>query len=150
MMCGVRERLGLSPVALAGLAVLGVPRVIAHDLGLAGPLANGLLVFAPLLIWVVFVLVGKVPAPFLALLAVGLVYGVLLGLLHQVFWTAAFAGDPPRLGGELAGALPAVLEDVVLRAIAFVSSLLTGAFVGVAAGAVAWLLARVIPVIRTR
>ncbi|GAA2347183.1 hypothetical protein GCM10009854_25290 [Saccharopolyspora halophila] len=132
----------LSPLWILGLAALGVPRVIAHDLGPVGALVNGLLMFVPLVVWVAVVLWKRVRAPFSALLMVGLVHGVLLGVTHQILWTAAFAGDPPELGGNLAGALPPVAEALLLRAFAFISSLVTGALVGAVTGAVAWSLAR--------
>jgi hypothetical protein len=135
------QALGLSPIAILGLAALGVPRVIAHDLQLVGPAVNALLVFVPIAVWLAVVLGKRVPNPFVTLLAVGAAYGVLLGLTHQVLWSASFDA-PPTLGGNLAGTLSPATEAVVLRTFAFGSSLLTGAGVGAATGAVGWLLSR--------
>ncbi|WP_199543473.1 MULTISPECIES: hypothetical protein [Prauserella] len=132
---------GLSKLAIFGLALLAVPRVVAHDLDLVGPAVNALLVWVPLVIWVTVVLVRRVENPFLTLLAVGLVYGILLAIGHQVFWEESF-DDPPALGGNLAGVLSPGTETVVLRGFAFLSSVVTGTAVGAATGAVAWLLSR--------
>lgn len=146
----VRRALGVSPPVILGLALLGVPRVVAHDLDLVGPVVNALLVFVPIAVWIGFVLVGRVPNPFLTLLAVGVGYGVLLGVTHQLLWAEAFAGARPSLGGNLAGVLPPAGEALLLRVIAFGSSLVTGALTGVATGAAGWLLARIVPGLRPR
>jgi hypothetical protein len=142
------KALGLSPIAILGLAALGVPRVIAHDLRLVGPAVNALLVFLPIAVWLAVVLWKRVPNPFLTLLAIGAAYGVLLGLTHQVLWSASFGDNQPSLGGNLAGALSPATEAVLLRTFAFGSSLLTGVGVGVATGAAGWLLSRLIPAAR--
>lgn len=140
----LRERLGLAPLTVVALAMLGAPRAIAHDLGPVPPVLNGLLVFVPLAVWVTFVLWRRVPSPLLTLSAVGVVYGVVLGVVHQALWHVAHS-EPPELGGNLAGALSPALEAVAVRGAAFGSSLLTGVLTGVAAGAVAWLLSRMVP-----
>ncbi|MFB9903135.1 hypothetical protein [Allokutzneria oryzae] len=144
----LRRSIGIPPLTVLGLAALGVPRVVAHDLSLVGPLVNGLLVFVPIAIWIAYVLWKRVPNPFVTLLAVGVVYGVLLGVTHQILWTEGFASDPPRLGGNLAGALPPAVEALVLRIFAFGSSLFTGALMGAGTGAAGWLLARLVPAFR--
>ncbi|MBB3663041.1 MULTISPECIES: hypothetical protein [Prauserella salsuginis group] len=144
MTARLRERLGLAPLTIVALAMLGAPRAIVHDLGPVAPVLNGLLVFVPLAVWVAFVLWRRVPSPLLTLSAVGAVYGVVLGVVHQALWHVAHA-EAPELGGNLAGALSPALEAVVLRSAAFGSSVLTGLLTGVATGAVAWLLSRMVP-----
>ncbi|RCW44509.1 hypothetical protein DFQ14_10498 [Halopolyspora algeriensis] len=125
------------------LAALAVPRVVVHDLGLAGPgPLNTLLVFLPPIVWLVVVLRARVTNPFFALLVVGLVYGLFLAAGHQLFWHETFGDDPPALGGNLAGALPAGLEVFVLRAFAVLSSIATGALVGAITGAFGWALSK--------
>jgi hypothetical protein len=141
----IRRALGVSPLVVLGLALLGVPRVVAHDLDLVGPAVNAMLVSVPIAVWIGFVLVRRVPNPFLTLLAVGVGYGVLLGATHQLLWAEAFAGARPSLGGNLAGVLPPAGEALLLRVIAFGSSLFTGALTGVATGAAGWLLVRIVP-----
>jgi hypothetical protein len=136
--------------AICALAVLAVPRAVAHDLELAGRGVNALLVFAPLVVWIAVALYRRVPDPFLTLLAVGAVYGLLLAVTHQVLWTEAFDGDRPGLGGELEGRLTPAAETAVLRTFAFMSSLVTGVLVGAATGALAWLAARLLPGRRPR
>ena len=135
-------RPGLSSAAIVGLALLGVPRVVAHDLGPVGGVTNALLVFVPIAVWLGVVVWRQVPRPFLTLLMIGLVYGVLVGLTHQLLWPWAFE-TPPRLGGNLAGALSPMAESMVLRLFAFGSSVLTGIGVGALVGLVGWAALRV-------
>ncbi|GGS34162.1 hypothetical protein [Actinokineospora fastidiosa] len=138
----MRARLGLSPLVVVLLAVLGVPRVVAHDLALVGPGVNAVLVFAPPLVWLAVVMARRVPNPLLTLTVVGVCYGVLLAVTHQLLWGHAFT-EAPALGGALAGALSPGAEAAVLRVFAVISSLVTGTAVGAVTGAVAWALGRV-------
>lgn len=134
-----RGRLGLPILALIGLALLAVPRIVLHDLGLIseGTAINSVLVFLPPLVWIGVVLWRRVPNPFVTLLVVGVFHGVLLALTHQLLWSRGLAGSPPRLGGNLAGLDPG-LQEGIIRSFAAVSSLFTGIIVGVIAGLVAW------------
>jgi hypothetical protein len=140
-----RRKLGLSLHAIILLAVIAAIRVPLHDLGIIseGSFANSLLVFAPLAIWLVVVLWRRVPNPFLALTVVGLAYGVMLAIVHQLLWVAAHDGSPLRLGGNLEGVLSPGLEAVVFRTSAFFSSLVTGTVFGAIIGAIAWVIERV-------
>lgn len=141
----IRRATGLSPWSVVGLAGLGAPRAVAHDLGPVDATVNAVLVFAPLALWLVVVLWRRVPNPLVTLITVGLAYGLVLGVVHQMLWTYAYDGDPPSLGGNLADRLPPIVEAAVIRGSALVSSVVTGALVGAAVGAVGWLLARVVP-----
>ena len=140
----MRHKLGLPVPLVVLLAALAVPRVVTHDLGVfpEGSLVNWLLVFVPPAVWLAVVLGLRAPRPFLTLAAVGLAYGVMLAVGHQLLWVAAYGGDPPSLGGNLGGALAPGLESAVLRASAFFSSVVTGTLVGALVGAVAWAIAR--------
>lgn len=131
--------LGLPVVAVIGLALLAVPRVIVHDLDLIqeGSAINALLVFVPPVAWIVVALVARVRHPFVTILAIGVCYGVFLALGHQFMWGIAFADNPPRLGGNLAGLDPST-QSVIVRSFAALSSFITGAVVGAVAGLVAW------------
>ncbi|WP_043502534.1 hypothetical protein [Georgenia sp. SUBG003] len=140
-----RNRLGLSAptiVLLAGVAGIRVP---LHDLGVLdeGTVAAFLLAVVPLGIWVAVALWRRVPNPVLTLTVVGLAYGVVLATVHQLMWDVAFDGDGPRLGGNLAGVLDPAAESLLLRTASVPSSLLTGAALGLLAGAVAWAIRRV-------
>lgn len=131
--------LGLPVIALIGLALLAVPRVVLHDLGLIQErtFANIVLVFVPPLIWIGVVLLRRVRTPFLTLLVVGSFYGLFLAIGHQLLWDVAWGDTPPTLGGNLADLDPAV-QSAILRFFAAVSSLFTGVIVGAVAGLIAW------------
>ena len=87
----LRRRIGLSLPAIILLAAIAAIRVPLHDLGIVpdGSVVAGLLVFVPLAVWLVVVLRRRVPNPFLALAAVGVAYGVMLAVIHQLLWVAA-------------------------------------------------------------
>ena len=133
----------LPVLALLGLALLGVPRVVLHDLDLLheGTAPNLALVAVPLLLWVAVVLLCRVDRPFTTLLLVGLLHGGMLVVTHQLLWSTSFDGSPPRLGGNLAGLDP-TLQSVILRLASVPSGLATGALLGAVTGAAAWLLSR--------
>lgn len=130
--------LGLPLWALCTMALLGVPRVILHDLGVIGEgtAPNLLLVVVPPLVWIVVVVVARAPRPLLTLLVTGALYGVLLALVHQLLWGAAFPGGAPALGGNLADLDPR-LQAVIVRGAAALSSVLTGVVVGALTGLLA-------------
>ncbi|MDT0303068.1 hypothetical protein [Streptomonospora wellingtoniae] len=142
---GGRRRQGLAWWGVLGLAALGLPRAVAHDLDLVGPGVNTALVFAPVVVWIAVAVLGRLPRPAFALLAVGAVYGLLLGVAHQVLWDQGFAGAQPELGGNLAGVLSPAVESAAVRTAAFVSSVAAGVLVGAVSGAAAWLLVRLMP-----
>jgi hypothetical protein len=137
-------KLGLSVPVVILLAAIAVVRVPLHDLDVVpeGSVVAGLLVFVPLAIWLVVVLRRRVPNPLLALTPVGLVYGVMLAVCHQLFWTVAFDGNMPSLGGNLEGVFAPGLEEVLFRVSAFVSSVVTGTVLGAIVGFVAWAIER--------
>lgn len=77
--------LGLPLLPIFILALLGVPRVTVYDLHLVvpGSLINSFLVFIPPIIWLGFVL-WKTDKTFKPLLFIGIFYGILLGITHQI------------------------------------------------------------------
>lgn len=129
---------GLPWGAVIGLALLGVPRVILHDLDLVqeGTFVNLLLVFVPVIVWVAVVLRARVGRPFTTVLAVGGVYGVLLAVTHQLLWNVGLDGAALQLGGNLEGLSPGV-QEVIFRVAGVFSSLATGLLVGAVVGVVA-------------
>ncbi len=136
-------RLGLPGWLIVVLGLLAVPRAVLHDLDVVaeGNPINRLLVFGPLIIWVI-VAVRLAGNPFLALLAAGGVYGICLAAVHNIFWNRAWPGDPPRLGGNLEGRVSEGLEAVLLRGATTLSSLFTGLAVGTVCGVTAWAITR--------
>lgn len=139
-----RARLGLPIAAVLGLALLAIPRAVLHDLDVieGGTLLNALLVYVPPAIWIAVILAKRVARPFGALVAIGICYGIMLAIAHQVLWDANVGDDPPQLGGNLSDLDPGV-ETAIIRSFAALSSLATGAFVGVVAGLIGWGLTRV-------
>lgn len=141
----VASKRGAFRLALTfGLAVLGAPRVILHDLDVIdeGDAVNLVLVAAPLVTWVLAAVATRVPNPLRALTLVGAAYGAVLAVTHQLLWDRAFEHDPPRLGGNLEGELTPAVEELVLRGFAVASSLTTGLVLGAVCGLVARVLAR--------
>lgn len=141
-MSGSRRALGFAWPVLVALAALAAPRVVLHDLGIVeeGSVANGLLVFVPPALWIAAVVWRRPARPFLTVVVIGAVYGVFLAAGHQALWHVAFDGGAPTLAG-----VDPTSGELVVRAFAVVSSLVTGTLVGVVAGAVALLLIRVVP-----
>lgn len=137
--------LGLPLLAIIGLALLAVPRVILHDLGLiqGETFVNALLVFVPVAIWIVVALWKRVPNAFLTLLVIGAVYGVFLALGHQLLWDVSFGENAPELGGNLSDLDPGA-GAIIIRTFATISSLFTGVIVGVISGLVAWGLSKLV------
>ncbi|MFD1067958.1 hypothetical protein [Oceanobacillus locisalsi] len=136
----INDYLGISIFTLILLSLLGVPRVIAHDLSIVeeGSLANRILVFAPIVIWIMFIVLKKVQKPFLSLLLIGFFYGIFLAIVHQLFWNIAL-DTPIQLGGNLSN-LPQVAVNIIARIFAFFSSITTGIVLGVITGAASSLL----------
>jgi hypothetical protein len=131
--------LGLPITAVAVLAALAVPRAIAHDLAVlpANGLADVALSVGPLVVWVVVAVIAS-RRPLGTLIAAGVGYGIALGLVHNLAWSTVWGEDPPRLGGALAGAWPPATEELLLRGATGLSSLGTGAMIGLLTGLVAW------------
>ncbi|HMA46673.1 MAG TPA: hypothetical protein VKP11_05660 [Frankiaceae bacterium] len=129
-------RLSVAGVVL--LAALGVPRAVLHDLHLlgTGP-AAAILALAPPAIWLLVVLRRRISRPFRQLVLIGLTYGILLAAGHQLLWDEAWRGNPPELGGNLRGELPAAVESLVLRGASALGSIATGTAIGVLVGAIA-------------
>jgi hypothetical protein len=128
-------------VLLAAIAALRVP---LHDLGIVseGSVTASLLVFVPPAIWLAVVVQRRVPNPFLTLKAIGVVYGVMLAVIHQrLGWRRTTAARRVSVA-HLEGVLAPGVEAVVFRLSAFFSSLVTGTLVGAVAGAVAWAIKR--------
>ncbi|MEV4281313.1 hypothetical protein [Actinoplanes xinjiangensis] len=108
------------------LGLLAAPRAVLHDLGLVheGTGLNALLVFVPLLMWVVAAVTHS-SSPVRLLIGAGAVYGICLAVIHNALWN-----------GE------ATVAEPLARAGMTLSSLVTGLTVGAICGGVAWLLTR--------
>jgi hypothetical protein len=133
--------LGLPLWGVALLALLAVPRVFVHDLGVdIGPLGQSVLALGPPALWVYVVLRARVPSPLFTLVTVSAVYGVALAIVHNVLWNSVFGDEPPTLGGNLRRDLTSGVESFVLRFATGVSSLFTGLVVGLLAGLAATVL----------
>lgn len=130
---GPRRPLGMPVVTLIALAMLGVPRVVLHDLHIidsAHPL-SWILSVGPVAVWVAVAVALKVPRPFVTVLTIGLIFGVLLILTHQVLWSYLYAKnqDFPNDDGAVA---------VVSRLAVVPGGLFAGAALGALGGLIAW------------
>lgn len=117
------------------LGAIGAIRPLVHDIpALSGkePL-QGLVAISVFTVMLVTPLVKKVPNIFPTFVAIGGVYGLFSAFVHQAMWNSVFDGGYPSLGAD-ATFEPPVL---VLRFFAFiatiVTSILTGALLGVMA-----------------
>jgi hypothetical protein len=122
--------LGLPFLALIGLAALGVPRVILHDLHVIdeGDPLTWVLAIGPVAVWVLVAILAKAPKPFLTVLVTGILFGAMLAATHQLLWDNAFGGDLPAVFGS----------TIVPRLAAIPSGLFTGALLGAIGGLIAW------------
>lgn len=127
------RRLGFSFLALVALAALAVPRVILHDLHVIAQndILNWVLALGPMAIWIAATVVKKVPNPFLTVLTIGVIFGVMLVITHQLLWDSAFQGDQPAIG-DGPGAV------VIPRIAAVFSGMFTSALTGAVCGLIAW------------
>jgi hypothetical protein len=135
---------GLTLVQIILLAVLTLPRVVVHDLRLIAidaPAYTALAVI-PLLVWLLVAIFRKTQRPLLDFVVLGLAYGLLLGLTHQILWDASWGGDSPHIGGNLAGTFSPLTENLILRSFAIASSIVTGLAFGLAFGLLAVLAAK--------
>lgn len=100
---------GMPVLALIGLAMLGLPRVILHDLHIidsAHPL-SWILSLGPVAVWVVVTVTRNVPRPFLTVLTIGVIFGVMLAVTHQLLWDNLYAEHPEfRVQDGIAGIVP--------------------------------------------
>ena len=127
-----QRALGLPILALLGLAALGIPRVILHDLHLIeeGSPVTWILSLLPVAVWITVAVLKRVPHPFLTVLMIGVFYGVMLVITHQLLWESAFDGRTIAVGdGPIAALVP--------RIAAVPSGLFTGAVVGAIGGLIA-------------
>lgn len=136
MLRKIEQTVGLPWTTLFVLASLGVPRVVAHDLGLVDPhgVINRILVGFPVVVWLLYVVWKNVKRPFLAWFSIGLLYGIMLAVVHQLLWNFVFEA-PIQLGGNLSH-LSGTIGDLLARTFAFFSSVITGTMVGVVVGVV--------------
>lgn len=129
-----RKPLGFSILTLIGLAALALPRVLLHDLHLipeGNSLVSALLTIGPVVIWITLAVVRRVPNPFLTVLVIGSIFGLMLVITHQLLWDVAFGGNPPTIGDAARGTL-------LPRIASIPSGLFTGAILGAIGGLVAW------------
>lgn len=125
-------------LAIVGLALLAAPRVVLHDLGIIteGTVVNSVLVFVPLAVWIVVPLLLTVPRPFLTVLTIGILHGVMLAAIHQILLESSLGGLP-ELDGNLADLAPAA-QAAIIRVFSGLSSLVTGTAIGAICGLITW------------
>lgn len=123
---------GMPLLLMAGLALLGLPRVVLHDLHLISERspATWFLALAPVAAWIAVTILVRSPRPFLTVLVIGLMFGVMLVLTHQLLWDVAYSGNAPSVGAGTAA-------EVIPRIAAVPSGLMTGAAIGAIGGLLA-------------
>lgn len=120
-------------LALIGLATLGLPRVILHDLRIIheADLASWILALGPVAVWVAVAVKKRVPHPFLTVLVIGLIFAVMLTITHQLLWGFLYSDNPAILENQPIG-------PVVPRLAAIPGGLFAGVLLGSVGGLVAW------------
>lgn len=121
------------------LAAVAVPRAVVHDLRLISfdSILYTALAIIPWLTWLVVALFWKTKKPLRDFIIVGLAYGLLLALTHQLLWDVSWGSNPPELHGNLENKFDPAVEAILLRTAAFISSIVTGLVAGLAFGLVA-------------
>lgn len=129
--------LGLPFLAIVGLALLVLPRIVVHDLGLLPP-ASPLYILLNVLPFVAWVLVavGWSRRPWVSLVVAGGLYGVALAVVHNLAWNSVF-GVQPQLGGSLGDSLSPSTQELLMRGATVLSSMGTGLVVGLVLGLIA-------------
>lgn len=127
------------------LAAIAVPRVVIHDLHILPLDSPGYkaLAIVPFVIWGLVALFGKSKRPLYDFLILGIIFGLMLAITHQLTWDTSWGNTPPQLHGNLEGKLDPVVESLLLRTGAFISSLVTGLALGGVTAIIAWVSFRV-------
>lgn len=114
------------------LAILGLPRVVVHDLHLFDleSIPYKILAIVPFVTWGLYALFGKSKRPIYDFMLLGLIFGLMLAVTHQLTWDASWGSNPPQLHGNLEDTFDPMIESVLLRSAAFISSILSGMMFG--------------------
>lgn len=137
--------------AVAGLAALGVPRTVLSDLGVIetdGSVLYFVLALGPYAVWLAVALVRRTSTPLRDHLLTGVLYGLCLVIVHELFWTAETSQgqSPPQAAIDLAAGYDAPISDLVIHG----SEFLVAMMIGVGSGLVMALIALVVTMIRSR
>ena len=108
--------------------MLALPRVIVHDLHLFpfDSIEYKILTIVPFATWALYALFGKSKRPIYDFLILGTLFGLMLAITHQLTWDASWGSNPPHLQGNLEAKLDPMIESLLLRSAAFMSSIFTG------------------------
>lgn len=130
------------------LVVIGLPRTVLADLGVVPPESGPLyylLALTPFAVWLGVALARRTRRPLRDYLALGVLYGVSLVLVHQLLWdvSASLGHRPPTVAVGFADLVAPVWRDLALRAFTSGIALAIGVGCGlitaaVAAGARSW------------
>lgn len=132
-------------LALVGLAAIGLPRVILHDLHIidsAHPL-SWILTLGAVAVWVAVTVARKAPRPFLTVLTIGVIFGIMLVITHQILWGYLYADNPEFLNND-------GIAGNVSRLAVIPGGLFAGAALGAVGGLIAWGIRTVLRRDRTR
>lgn len=141
-------RFGMKIIEIVILALLGLPRIVLHDLSIIeeGSLVNSILVFGPVVIWFLYILVRNQEAPVWSIFILSCFYGLILALTHQIFWHESFP-EGVKFGGNLSHILIEV-STVIARVFALISSLTTGLVLALILSGIMWVSCKVMEVFK--
>jgi hypothetical protein len=127
---------------MLGLVGLGLPRTVLADLDIVPP-ESGLLYYVlaltPFALWLVVAVVRSSRRPLLDFLVLGVLYGLSLVLIHQVFWAVgpSLGHHPPESAVDFADQVGPAWRELALRAYTSGIAMVIGIGSGLVAAAVA-------------
>lgn len=141
-------RFGMKIIEIVILALLGLPRIVLHDLSIIeeGSLVNSILVFGPVVIWFLYILVRNQEVPVWSIFILSCFYGLILALTHQILWDESFP-DGVKLGGNLSH-ISIEVSTVIARFLALMSSLTTGLVLALILSGIMWVSSKVMGVFK--
>ncbi|HEU5121447.1 MAG TPA: hypothetical protein VFT59_01260 [Candidatus Saccharimonadales bacterium] len=126
---------------IVALVALMLPRTLLNELGVVAEatLAYYVLALTPFVIWLGVALLRKTKKPMMDFLILGLLFGILLAVIHQLFWAvgSAVSQHAPQFAIDFASQFDPAWRELITRSISVCISLIIGLGSGIIFGAIA-------------
>jgi hypothetical protein len=123
------------------LVLLMLPRTLLNELGVVteGTLPYYVLALTPFAIWLAVAVVRKNQKPMADFLMLGLLFGLLLAVVHQLLWNSgsAVTQHAPQIAIDIAANFDPGARELVTRLVSVGISLVIGLGSGLVIGAIA-------------